>query len=357
MSEATVGTVKSERERILAAAGWQHDVRRRRILRELLAEEAQRIYLYGYASTRNRATALEGARRILMSAARTVDLVPDGCPLSVWCFFLLEEDREKPADQENLWRVLVLASNEPRGQGDEASAGSGSRPRLAEHPGVRTFVELFERYRSLPEDAEVLTRSGWSVAREDLRCFLDAQFGEAPCEDRGTGPGWRRFLPSGAWRSSRIVASVIILAVVVLLIILLRSWEGLQERPDARSVNRDGRPDQERAFVATPPSEPSPQLPPAGSAPPEIAGSADQQGAQVVFRWLAANKAESYRLFVLTARLDTLTMIGGLTRTTHELDLRSAPGLHSPGSYLFRVDGMSSDRIVASTGFIPFDLH
>ena len=56
------GTTTVERERILAAVGWQDDPRRRRVLRELLQGEQQRIYLYCYSGSRNRAAALDGQR-------------------------------------------------------------------------------------------------------------------------------------------------------------------------------------------------------------------------------------------------------------------------------------------------------
>jgi hypothetical protein len=141
LSQPLAATTAAERERILAAVGWQQDPRRRRVLRDLLAEEIQRIYLYGYAAGVNRGNALEGARRILMSAARTIDMVPEGCPLSLWCFFRIEEDREKPAAESDLWRILLLARGEPRSEAASPEAVA-SRHRLADHPQVRTLIEL-----------------------------------------------------------------------------------------------------------------------------------------------------------------------------------------------------------------------
>jgi hypothetical protein len=355
VTQSVGGMISTERERILAAVGWQSDDRRRRVLRELLAEETERIYLYGYAGSRNRAGAIERTRRILLSAARTIDVIPEGCPLSVWCFFLLEEEREKPAEGEDLWRILLLATSEANRPPAEIE-GDRARSRLAEHPQVRTLVTLYQRYLSSPGDQELIARSTWPVAREDVRCFLEAQFGEGECESRVRGPGLRRFLPSGAGRPSRLLALIVGAVVLALLVVLLRTWGGLNPRARLASEAWNGGVPTGAGEPAHKPSTPPLQAPPAGPAPPQIAGTAAIHEGRLGFQWGAAGEAEQYRLYLLTAKLDTLSMIGGLHETSYGINVREIPGLQTPGSYLFRVDAMSRDRLVASTGFVPFEL-
>jgi hypothetical protein len=291
-----------------------------------------------------------------MSAARTIDMVPEGCPLSLWCFFRIEEDREKPAAESDLWRILLLARGEPRSEAASPEAVA-SRHRLADHPQVRTLIELLDRYRALPEDAEIVSRSKWPAAREDLLCFLEAQFGEGACEDRGRGLGWRRFLPTSAWRWSRTLAAVVVVVVVAFLAIALRSWEGLRRGPKPAPISLHGPSDAETSAVARRTPTPPLKEPPAGPAPPEISGVADLAPGRLTFRWGTASSSEYYRLYVLTPTLDTLTMINGLKETSYGISAREIPGLQAPGHFLFRVDGVNKDRIVASTGFVPFDLR
>ena len=47
-------TSQLERQRILAARGWEHDTDRRRVVRALLSERLRLAYLWSYAKHRSR---------------------------------------------------------------------------------------------------------------------------------------------------------------------------------------------------------------------------------------------------------------------------------------------------------------
>ena len=335
----------------------------------MLKEQLHRIYLYCYAESRNRASALDGTRRVLMQAARGLDAIPDGCPLSVWCFLLLDEDREKPVQADALWRTLALAKNGAA----TAADNNGSRPRMADHPQLRGLLERYERYVALPRDEEILARAGLDSALSDLNRFLDAQFGEERCADRGRGPGWRLALPTGAWKRSRLLAAGVIVAAVALALILWRTWDGLRSReavPVTAGVGgavSPGTPPAATESAATGSVEPggaepartesaaSVQLATDLSAPVALRGSVSEEGGSLAFAWETSRAAPEYHLSILTPKLDTLHTAFGLTEGSFRLRASDVGGLHAPGSYLFRVDGMRGAQVVASTGYVPFE--
>lgn len=342
-------TAPGERERILAAAGWESDSRRRPILRELLQEEIERIYLYSYAGSRHRATAIDRARRTLMSTARTLEVVPDGCPLTTWCFFLLEEERANPAVEPDLWRALLDLT---RRQAEGKAVPHGASGRMGE------LAERYSDYLSNPSDPELTLRADGAGARRDLGCFLQAQFGDEPCESRVRGPGWRQAIPAGFWRSSRLIATVVVVVALALAVFLWQTWKGLGERngmdPTRQSVAGSGAPAAGGWSGAVDPARGAVSSEATLPVVPETV--ARQEDGGLSFGWKAFPRADRYRVLILTAKLDTLRIAAGLEGSSWRVDPRAIDGLRVPGSYLFQVDGFSGGSRIASSGLIPLEL-
>jgi len=349
MSEQGLHPVPGERERILAAAGWESDSRRRSVLRALLLEQIDRIYLYCYAQARHRATALDRARRTLMNAARTLEVVPDGCPLTTWCFFLLEEERANPAAEPDLWHALLDLSRRI----SEGASARGANDR------VRELAGLYLEYLSLQSDTELLLRADAEGAHRDLACFLGAQFGDEKCEARGSGPGWRQAIPAGFWRSSRLIALAVIVVALVLAAVLWRTWQGIGERNGVEAANRSADSGVAPGAGVWSSTNGAGRGAPVSAAtlPAVEEASLHRDGRVLAVNWRPFPRADRYRLLILTARLDTLRIVDDLGSASSRIDPRGIDGLAAPGSYLFQVDGLSKGLRVASSGLVPFELE
>ena len=301
------------------------------------------------AATRHRATAIDRARRTLMSAARTLEVVPDGCPLTTWCFFLLEEERTNPAVEPDLWRALLDLT---RRQAEGKTEPHGASGRMGE------LAERYSDYLSNPSDAELTLRADGAGARRDLGCFLQAQFGDEPCESRVRGPGWRQAIPAGFWRSSRVIATLVVVVALALAAILWQTWKGLGARngmdPAGQSVAGSGAPAAEGWSGAVDPARGA--ISSEATLPAMTVTAEWQANGSLSVGWKAFPRAERYRVLILTAKLDTLRVAAGLEGSSWRVDPRAIEGLRSPGSYLFQVDGFAGGSRIASSGLIPLEL-
>lgn len=340
-----------ERERILAATGWEKDPRRRKILRELLQEHSRAIYLHAYADAGQRAAAIDRTRRALLYAARTLDKIPDRCSLRTWIFLSLEAESGRQMDCPEPWLLLSEVESEVSGRaapGDRRGTtdAAGLDRHLDAHPACRDMREAYRRFLVPVDDPELQARAGWERAAQDLDHFFHAQFGEETPEGVSGGTPWRHGLPR--WGRSRGVAIALACAVVILAALLLRGWHGGTSpgsRSDrAKGVAAQGSSKKERVGAAM-----------AAELVPIRGAKTSPDGADLVFRWDRSPGVQRYRMHLLTSKLDTLGMMEGAEAT-----LRITPdqfqGLTRGGSYLFQVDGVKSGRVVATTGLTPFTL-
>lgn len=75
-----------EREKLLAARGWEADRERTAVLRELLGRSVERVYLWAFSRLRSRDRASELTRNTLLWASRSLGSVPEGRLLDHWIF-------------------------------------------------------------------------------------------------------------------------------------------------------------------------------------------------------------------------------------------------------------------------------
>jgi hypothetical protein len=339
-----------ERDRLLAAAGWERDPRRRKILRELLEEQRRRVYLWSYADSGQRAGAIDRTRRALLRAARTLDQIPDRCSLSAWIYLDLEAEMGRTMDCPEPWEILATVESDAGATGPESAARAASSDReglerhLDAHPNCRDMRDGYRRFLALPSDADLAARSGWDRAALDLDHFFRAQFGEEPPAAVSGGAPWRHALPSMPWARSRGVAIAFAVAVVVLGVFLWRALQSAHGPMSGRGT------DQTTVAGQTHDARREP-----GTGPELIHNATtSMEGSQLVFRWDRNTRSERYRLRILTAQLDTLKTLEGTDPQMLRVPPAEVPGLTSGGSYLFQVDGFKGDLPVASSGLIPF---
>jgi hypothetical protein len=329
-----------ERERVLAAVGWEGDPRRRRVLRRLLQEQYERIYLHCYAATHNRHSAMDGTRRALLGVARTLDQVPEKCPLAAWVFLQVRATSSHPPECPEPWRILT--------ESDQAGSAAADLERHREvHPGCGELLAAYRAYLQMPQNAALVTRAGWPTPAGDLDRYLEAQFGEENPQAVRPSDYWRQLLRSFRWSRSGLAGALVILAVAILAVVLLTEWRGgILPRHDHEGGQT---------------AKPSIGLPKAvRPASPELAlisGAAvkvDKAGMD--FHWEPVTGAQQYRLSILTAKLAGLHTIDQLRECSAHVVTATVSGLVSGESYLFRVDGLKNGAVVASSGYQPFEL-
>jgi hypothetical protein len=384
MEAATIPN--NDSARILAAAGWPSDPRRLPVLRELLREHLKRIYLYSYEESHNRAAAIDRTRRTLLQVARTVQLVPAGCPLVTWVFLALEGDRIRLEDSPDFWRLLVIAEGDPQ-------AGTAS------HPTLRPMLSLYRRFLDTPGADEIEPRANWPAAEIDLDCFLCAQFAETGDASCGSAPAWRRWLATRPWRRPHnLVAAaiaVVVVAIALVLVFTLVPTRGRRNPPsgsgqpltaDVAGAHGDtdaiapGRPGgavstttQGQTPVRSGPGPASPaqtsigqvaSVRPArglvapGRAAVRINGARCELATResLRFAWMPAQGVTEYRLCLITAKRDTLGVVPAISGTRVTVPVSGVPGMVVPGSFIFRVDGLANGRLLAESDPHPFDV-
>ena len=345
----------AERERILAASGWEREPRRRATLRELLLEHHGRIYLYAYAESGQRAAAIDRTRRALLRTARTLDRIPDRCSLSAWIFLSLEGESGRSMDCPEPWLILAsVEESSPDGR-RRGVASSAPRPLPADlerhldlHQGCRDMREAYRRYLDLSEQAELRSRAGLDRAAPDLEHYLLAQFGEEQPEGVTGGGPWRHVLPR--WGQSRGVAIGFGLLVLLLGVYFLHAWRTGQFTGKSRDS-------MSTAASSSGAEHARPASARGSSRLAEIHGAImSPSGADLVFRWETTKGAESYRLRILSPMLDTLHVVEGINDRTLRLPVSRVAALAKAGPYLFQVEGVKGDRVVATSGLQPFSI-
>jgi len=341
-----------ERERILAALGWEGDPRRRGALRRLLRDQTQRVYLHFYSVNHNKTSATDQTRRVLLRGARTLGEVPEACTFASWVFLQIRHAHHRSPECAEPWRALSEEDRCREESRDGAPLDSeevaACRERhLEEHPGCRDLLLEYRAFLDNPADAALLSRSGWDAASGDLDLFVEAQFADEHPQAMGGRSCWRQLLASIRWTRSGLVAAAVALGAVLLALLLVSQW---QNRP-----HREREPD--RPSTATHPVASPAET--TGTQPPlaEITGtSVTPRRSHLSFHWNRSGSADQYSLSIFTAKLELLHVVGGVEADSLELFLREAPALHSGGSYLFRVDGIRSGTEVATSGYVPFTI-
>lgn len=344
------GILSSERQRILAASGWERESRRRDILLELLREHANRIYLHSYTETRKRAQALEKARHALLRAARSLSRIPEGCSLSAWIFLELAGELRAQAECPEPWHVLYKAELEagatwldPRRSDVEFDAAAFER-HLDAHPRCRTLLDGYRRYLALPGQLDLPRRAGLEQASQDLMSYMRAQFGRDEQAGGQSPKSWRSIVPPVRMPSSRWMGLAVATVAVTLGLMFIRAWFSRQ-------------PQWTENIGSIAPGMPVPALP-SDQTPASMEGSVmETDGDYLVFRWDRIQDVDTYRLVILTAKLDTVYVSGLLRQRAERVSAESVRGSFEGGHYLFRVDGFLDGELIASTGLNPFRLR
>lgn len=344
------GVLAAERQRILAASGWEREPERREVLQELLQEHTGRIYLHEYAETRKRALALEKARHALLRAARSLSRIPEGCSLSAWIFLDLADKLRAEAECPEPWHVLYKAEIETdapwldAGKTDIEFDAAAFERHLDAHPRCRSLLDAYRRYLALPSQLDLPRRAGLDQADEDLQRFLCAQF----CRDEPLGGSSRRSLrglfPPVRMRVSRWIGLAVAAVAVILGMLFIRAWFSRQ-------------PQWTESDATITSSLPEPAPPSVQYIAPMEGSMLETEGDHLVFRWARVQDAEGYQLVVLTAKLDTVYVSGMQRQSGVRVSAESIRGAHESGHYLFRVDGVREGDVIASTGLKPFRLE
>lgn len=332
----------AERQRILAARGWESDRDRTEVLRELLSPHLERIFLWGYSRTRNRDQALDLTRTTLMWVSRTLGDIPDDCSLDAWVFeHLAVESRAR----------LPLVRSE-LGQAPRLVLSDFPNERyLVDYPETKKLLDAFRAYLGLPSDLHLVSRSGWSRAAEDLYRFMGAQFGE---EGAGRPPAQRtaRARLLRAIANPRRLFGVAAAAVLVLGVAHL--WtENRDLRRQIVSLSA-----QTAAIDAKPPGGATASEPLHGGTDPGrislTPANAQIQDDALVLQWNGARDAAFYRVTLCTARMDTLYRRNGVREPHHRIPISEITGFSTESNYLFKVDAMRGMEMIGSTGYMPY---
>jgi hypothetical protein len=317
-----------ERQRVLAARGWESDRDRTRDLRSLLSDHTQRIFVWFYDRVRSRDRAVELTRGALVWTSRTLDQIPEDRTLDNWIF---EHLATETAARLDLRRSEL---------GPEPTLVLGDDPNthyLESYPTSRTFLDAHTQYRNNLEDAALLKRSGWSQVRDDIEHFLDGHFGEeTPDEGNEHSPLRQRLRKQMGFRQYFELALVAFI---------------LYRVADMYLENRQLKQDVARLQTAL--AQPSPGdsgTPLAEIRSPQL----EPNGADLRFRWQAVDGATSYRLTLYNSKMEELWTRTDIEVATVTIPTAEIGGFDTGGSYLFRVDGMKGADVVASSGFITY---
>ena len=275
----------------------------------------------------------------------------------------------------------------------------GASTSYALHPMLRPLVSLYRRFLDVPESGDVEPRANWPAAETDLDCFLRAQFAETGDTTCGPAPAWRRWLATRPWRRPWTIAvaaiTVVVVAIAFVVGFTLSPPKGRgatapgSARPPAThpTIARQftGGADSPRAAgssgPAAPrhaPARPSPESTSRGrSADCQIASAQAARGLLVRgkasvringascelitrdslrFAWMPAHGVTEYRLCLITAKRDTLGIVPAISGTCVTVPVTGVPHMAVPGSFIFRVDGLAGEQLVAISDPQPFEI-
>ncbi|MCC7141876.1 MAG: hypothetical protein IT349_07200 [Candidatus Eisenbacteria bacterium] len=330
-----------ERQRILAARGWENDPDRRKVVRELLSERLRLAYLWSYAKHRGRDRAVERTRTALLRTAHTLGQIPDGSSFLSWLFFELRRaggpagSRISSSGCPEPWRITALA---------ERALPSKDLDQHIDHCGAcRHLLDDYRFFLSDAHDPALVERSSWPRAVEDLERFLEGYFGDAPHAEITGKRSLRDRLPLLRLSGSRLIAAgvVTIAATGVLLMLTqnLRQRDHLAQRP------RDGSTLKQVTKVA----------PPIGPRLEHMDGvSASRNGEQLIFSWREFTGADRYRVTFFSAKLDTLHRSAPLRATDYQVPVAQLREFVPGASYLYKIEAMRGTEPLGTSGFVPF---
>lgn len=315
-----------EREKLLAARGWEADRERTGVLRELLGRSVQRIFLWAFSQVRSRDRAVDITRNTLLRASRTLGQVPEGRLLDHWIFEHLAT--ETPA------RLDVRRSE----LGPEPCQVLGDEPNeyyLEAYPACAELRTAYLTYRTLPSDPLLVKRSGWSIVEPDLERFLLGHFGEENAQASETkDPLLHRI------RRLRLRQAFPLLAFLALL--LYAGW--LRRENATLESELEAARAQAEAAQADEEVEPAAVRDLALTVSPEF----------LTFTWQAVSLVESYRLVLLTAKMDTLLVKENIRTPRTMVQRQDVPEFTPDGSYVFKVEGLRRGAVIASSGMSAY---
>ncbi|MEZ4649888.1 MAG: hypothetical protein R3E97_14085 [Candidatus Eisenbacteria bacterium] len=320
-----------ERQKLLAARGWEADRERTGVLRELLGRSVERVYLWSFSRLRSRDKALELTRNTLLWASRSLCSVPEGRLLDHWIF-------EHLATETSV-RLDLLRSE----LGPEPCQVLGDEPNLhylEAYPECRALQDAYASYRALPTDAQLVQRSGWATVQADLERFLEGHFGEEhaqqserkdPLGHRLGRVGLRQLLP-------------------VLLILGLAgyAWWLRAQNIELRAALAEKTPagEIESAEARPDPAETS-------------LGQVRNLGLEVsdeflTFSWDGSSRAEFYRLVLMNAKMDTMTVKSNIVTSRTMVRRDEASFVRSRSVVRLKVDAVRSNRVIATSGMTTY---
>lgn len=287
--------------------------------------------------------------------------------------------------------------------------GGTSRPAgTASHPTLRPLVSLYRRFLDTPGAEGIEPRANWPAAEADLECFLRAQFAETGDATGSTASAWRRWFVTRPWRRPRNIAAAAVIVVIVAIGLVLaftllpqkgqgagplgssQIWAA--EAPGAEGQGGDVEPGgpQDHASTATqrwalgtavPERAPVTRTPTGNrlalSNSDQVASAGATSGLAVSgrssmriadarcvlntrdslrFTWTPTPGVTEYRLCLITPERDTLGVVSAITGTRVTIPVDGVPGMRVPGSFIFRVDGLSGGRLLAISDPQPFDV-
>lgn len=320
-----------ERQKLLAARGWEADRERTGVLRELLGRSVEHVYLWSFSRLRSRDKALELTRNTLLWASRSLCSVPEGRLLDHWIFEHLAT--ETPV------RLDLLRSE----LGPEPCQVLGDEPNLhylEAYPECRALQDAYTSYRNLPSDTQLVQRAGWASSRPDLERFLEGHFGEEnaqqserkdPLPHRLGRVGFRQLLP---------LALIVGLAGY--------AWWLRSENAELRAALAE-KPTPTTIESTDPnPEETDTSL-----------GHVRNLGLEVTdefltFSWDGSSRAEFYRLVFMNAKMDTITVKSNIGTSRTMMRREELPAFDPNASYVYKVDAIRSDRVIATSGMTTY---
>lgn len=376
------GARLQEVKRILAARGWESDADRRAVLRELLTEQLRHAYLWSYSLHRSRGRAVERTRRAMLHAAHSLGRIPEGCSFGGWLFLTLINEGAAPQSGEAKRAAATPLTSGGVSFGGEGTSvcpeparviamldspeetGAADADLLRHVEGCRACVGLqneYRTYRSDGWDTALIERSAWSAAEQDLVRFMSGYFGEIhPGAPSAKAPMAQR-LPLMRMSPARALAgSVLLLGAICVALLFGQQITSRLPVPWVHTSKHNPQGAAPNLPVGNPAgqaSDPSRPARPTGAERPLLhfgGATAGVDAGNLRFEWDALGNADRYRIYLFTARLDTLFTSPPVSGTNFVLPVRLVPALDPARDYLFKVDAMMSDQVVGTTGFVPY---
>ena len=319
-----------EREKLLAARGWETDRERTVVLRELLERSLQRVFLWSFSQLRSRDKAVELTRNTLLWASRTLGQVPEGRLLDHWIFEHLAADT--PARLDLLRSELGPEPCQVLGEG-------ANQYYLEAYPACGELRSAYLTYQAMSEDNLLVKRAGWSVVRGDLERFLEGHFGEENAQASETKDPLPHRLGRLSFRQT--LPILLFLGLLGYVVWLRGENEELQIALDAEIAQHQT------------PATAQQETP---TAPGHLRNLTLEVGEQLLtLSWDPVSRADSYRLVFLTAKMDTLLFKANISTARTMVRLEELHGFDpQTSSCVYKVEGLRGERVIATSGMVIY---